>query len=87
MSTRPGIGSGEPADDPEQRRLAAPRRAEQADELATFDLEVDTAQGFDGLATPAEHLVHAPDRHMEIGTRHSDTPGCVVHVHGVVHDV
>ena len=38
----------EPGDHGEQRRLAAARRADQHDELAGLDLEVDALQHLDG---------------------------------------
>ena len=50
------VGSGQPEQQPEQRRLARPVRADQAVHLAFRDVEVDAVQGHDlaeGLAEPA----------------------------------
>ena len=81
------VGLDEPTDHTEQRRLSAARRTEQAHEFASSDVEVDRPQCLDDLSTAAEDLVDAPHRHVEVGARHGDAPGSVVHVHGVVHDV
>ena len=39
------VGPLEPRDDPQQRRLAAPRRAEEGDEIPRRDVEVDPVDG------------------------------------------
>ena len=49
----------EPADHPEGGGLSAPGRAEQAEELAGLDLQVDVVHGH-GLAVALDH-VHEPD--------------------------
>ena len=48
------------ADDAQQRRLAAPRRPDQRDELAALDLEVDALERSDTAL--AEDLRDAPER-------------------------
>jgi hypothetical protein len=48
----------EPGDDAQQRRLAAARRAEEADELAVADVERDLVQGDEA----AEVLADAGER-------------------------
>ena len=46
------VGELEPTDDPQQRRLPATARAEDRDELALEDVEVDAAEGLN-VAEPA----------------------------------
>ena len=58
-SMRPDVGCLEAADHPQGRRLAAARRAEEAEELAGLDLEVDVVDRH-GLAEALDH-VHEPD--------------------------
>ena len=50
----------EPADDVQQRRLAAARGADQTDELAVVDVEVDVVDGADGLAPAPGEVLHEP---------------------------
>ena len=55
--TSPVVGRLEAADDRQQRRLATARRAEQADQLAVTDVQVDVVEGDDGrrpLRTPSD---------------------------------
>ena len=60
----PGGGGVEAAQDVEQRRLAAARRAQQHDELAGRQREVDTAQGVHRLCANRVDLRQAPgDEH------------------------
>ena len=42
---RAGVGVLEPGDEAQQRRLAAPRRSQQGEELAGRDVEVDAFDG------------------------------------------
>ena len=53
----------EAGDHPQQRRLAAPGRADDADERPLGDLEIDVGDGFEG----SERLAQPPQRD---GTRH-----------------
>ena len=39
------IGGGEPGDDAQQRRLAAPARSDEREQLAVGDVEIDVDQG------------------------------------------
>ena len=57
------VGRDEAGDDVEQRRLAAARRPEQADEFARRDVEVDVFQCADGLR---ELFAHAADMHRRL---------------------
>ena len=41
----PASGDFEPGDDPQQRRLAGPRRPEQREQFAGLDVEVDVVDG------------------------------------------
>ena len=51
----------EPGDHREQRRLAAAGRADQHDELAGLDLEVDVLQHLDGAEALADSLLTVSD--------------------------
>ena len=53
----------EPGDDPQQGRLAAARRADQRDELAVGDLEIDAPQHLGAI----EALSDVPDRQLRHG--------------------
>ena len=54
----PAVTLSRPGDQAEQRGLAAAGRADEDDELAVLDLEVDAVEHLDG----AEGLVHAGER-------------------------
>jgi hypothetical protein len=54
-------GTVQPAENVEQRRLAAARRTQQHDELAAPDLQVDVAQCVDPQVAAAVHLRQAMD--------------------------
>ena len=68
--TSPASGRSKPGQDPQRGRLAAAGRAEQADELAGLDLEVERLERH----RRAERLAHAAHRHC----RHEPTPPSVV---------
>ena len=78
----PGVdGAGrrlvEPGDEVEQRALAAARRADEADELAGLDLEVDAVEGGHGaVAVPVDlrHAVEADGGQRQRGNRRDRRP-------------
>ena len=51
----------EPADDAQQRRLAAAGGADESDELVVGDVEADVLQGLDAVVAFAEHLADLLD--------------------------
>src|SRR5207244_10777532 len=59
----------EPGDGVQQRELAAARRADQADELARGDVQIDAIERDDA----AELLAHTPD--LDGGLRHARARG------------
>ena len=71
-----GIRDIESADQPQQRRLAAAGRAEQGDDLAGADLEVDVAQhGAHAAAGLRERAPDAAQAHPEGGGAHGGRGG------------
>src|SRR5690606_10442777 len=56
-----GVVGEEATDDAEQGALAAPARADQRDELALGDVEVDAAERLDHLSPSLEPLRHTLD--------------------------
>ena len=70
-----GIDRLEQVDAAQERRLAAARRADEADDLVLGDVEVDAAQDLER----AERLVEALDRRAgtpSSGAAHAADPGC-----------
>ena len=55
---RPAIGREQAAHEPQQRRLAAAARADEADELAPAHLEIDAGHRPDRRPPPGERLGH-----------------------------
>ena len=59
MRTAPPVMSSRPGDHAQGRRLAAARRADQRDEFAVGDVEIDAAHGLD-RAVALDQLFRAP---------------------------
>ncbi len=86
VAQRPVRGTVEPADDVEQRRLAASGRAEQDDELGVVQVEIDRAEGADLDLAHVVDLREAPRLEDRLpGHRSSPTPGPCVWRPGAAH--
>ena len=71
----PRVGSMNPAMTRKQRRLPAPRGAEECDELARGDVQVDVAQ----YLLPTKRVADSPD----LPARHSRGSRSQLHSHGL----
>ncbi len=65
---RAGTRRDDAADDVDQRRLAGPVRAEQREDLATLDGEVDVTQGGETRRVGLRQLRDGEDRHQGLGS-------------------
>ena len=63
-STIPAVRGQQPADDPQQGALAAPVRADDRDDLAPADLEVEAVEGDEALAVGVANVRRTPDRRI-----------------------
>src|SRR3954451_2862491 len=69
-----GVGSIEAGDDAERRRLAAARRAEQRQELALAELDLDSVERLDGAEVAVEVLQLQKSHQRVAGTTAPRTP-------------
>lgn len=53
------VGWDEPAQTVQQGRLPGSRRTDNGDELAGFDVEIDTSEHLDPACPPAKSLAHS----------------------------